>query len=125
MKELLLILIILVIGFGLPNLLWLTNSTLKISNDSDKILSTIKVYVDEKKVKPDDLKPGESRFVFLPKSGESTVIISYFSDGKSETICHEYVEDGMYHVEAKVSGANKNCKVSLPIFSELLLLKLF
>jgi len=124
-KKRLLILIILVVGFGLPNLLWLTNSTLKFSNKSDKILSSIIVYVDEKEVKPDDLKPGESRFVFLPKSGESTVMISYISGGKSETICHEYVEDGMYHVEAKVSVPNKNCKVSLPIFSELLLLKLF
>ncbi len=125
MKKAILLLGIIIVGFGAPNLLWLTNSTLKIRNDGDKLLSSIIIRVDEKETKISDMKPGQSRFIFLTKSGESTVTITYNSGAKSETICHVYVEEGMYHVEVEINSSNNGkCKASLPIVSELFLLKL-
>ena len=126
MKKAIIVLGIIIVGFGVPNLLWLGNSTLRIENNGDELLSSIIVYVDEKETKLSDLKPGQSRFIFLPKSGEATVIITYIVGEKPGTTCHEYIENGMYHVEVDINNLNNGkCKVSLPIASELLLLKLF
>ena len=126
MKKALIVLGIIVVGFGVPNLLWLANSTLRITNEGDELLSSIIVYVDEKGIKLSDLNPGQSKFVVLPNSGESTVTVTYNIGEETGTVCHEYIESGMYHVEVDIKNLNKGrCKVSLPIASELLLLKLF
>ena len=125
MKKALLVIGIIIIGFGLPNLLLLTSSTLKIKNSRDKVISSVIVHVDEKQKKLPDLMPGQSSFTILPKSGDSTIKITYYYDENLETACRDYIENSMYHVEVEINSSNKEeCKISLPITSELLLFKL-
>ncbi len=125
MKKTLLFLGIVIVGFGFPNLLWLTGSTLKIKNNRDKVISSVIVHVDEKQKKLQDLIPGQSSFILLPKSGDSTIKITYYYDEIPETDCRDYIEDSMYHVEVEINrSTNKECNISLPITSELLLFKL-
>jgi hypothetical protein len=81
--------------------------------------------VDNKETRLSELLPGESRFILLPKSGDGTYEVSYGNTENSEPVCKDYVEGAMYHAETILAGPNGPvCKVTLPLFSELLILKM-
>lgn len=124
MKKTALIIAILATCIFAPNLIWLANSTTRITNIGLDILSSVTVYVDDRETNLGELPPGKSRFMFLPKSGDSTYKVSYTNRSSVESVCQEYVEDEMYHVETLLSGTKGSiCSVTLPLVSELFILK--
>ncbi|MGB5474255.1 MAG: hypothetical protein WBQ78_12355 [Gammaproteobacteria bacterium] len=124
MKTTALIIFILAVCIFAPNLIWLANSTARITNGGTDAISSVIVHVDDKKTKLGDLLPGESRFIFLPKSGDATYKVSYGDENNSESVCEEYVEGNMYHMETVLeSSQGSGCEVSLPLFSEVFILK--
>ncbi|MGB5607130.1 MAG: hypothetical protein WBN51_11460 [Gammaproteobacteria bacterium] len=124
MKTAVLISVVLVPCIFAPNLIWLAKSTARITNGGTVMLSSVIVDVDDKETKLGDLHPGESRFILLPKSGDATYKVNYEKGGYSESVCQEYVESEMYHVETILeSSHDSGCAVSLPLFSELFILK--
>jgi len=124
MKTIVLIIVVLVLCIFAPNLIWLAKSTARITNGGTFTLSSVIVYVDDKETKLGELHPGESRFILLPKSGDATYKVTYGKGGFSESVCQEYVESEMYHMETILeSSHDSGCAVSLPLFSELIILK--
>ncbi len=124
MKITVLIVGVLAVCVLAPNLIWLANSTTRITNGGVNYLNSVTVYVDDKETKIGGLSSGESRFIFLPKSGDATYKVGYVNGASSESVCQEYVEGEMYHVETLLGGARgSECLVTLPLTSELLILK--
>jgi hypothetical protein len=118
------ILFILGICIFAPNLIWLGNSTARITNGGTDTINSVIVHVDDEETRLGDLLPGESRFIFLPKSGDATYKVSYVDENNSPSVCEEYVEDDMYHMETVLDRSQgSGCEVSLPLFSEVLILK--
>ncbi len=108
----------------LLNLFWLGFSTARIVNGETESIHSVIVHVNEKETELGDLAPGEHRFIFLPKSGDATFTVTYRKGAESELVCSDYVEGEMYHVEVRLQGTNTSrCSVSLPLFSELFILK--
>ena len=117
---------ILVLCIFSPNLIWLARSTTRVTNEGTTTLIAVRVDVDEEQVELGSLDPGESRLIFLPKSGDATYSVYYENGEISKSTCKEYVGQDMYHVETKLEDSKGlNCLVSLPFFSELLVLKTF
>lgn len=124
MKKTALIIVILVTCIFAPNLVWLANSTTRITNIGSGVLNSVTVYIDDKETSLGALLPGESRFMLLPKSGDSTYKVDFTNRSSVESVCQEYVEGEMYHVETLLSGTKGSiCSVTLPLVSELLILK--
>ena len=108
----------------LPNLLWLNFSTARILNGEPTSIDIVIVHVNQKTIALGSLEPGEHRFLFLPKSGDATFFVTYRKGSESERACTGYVEGDMYHVEAQLMGADTSrCSFSLPLLSELFILK--
>jgi len=108
-----------------PNIFWLSNSTARIKNEGLDIIHSVAIYVDEKKILLGNLSSGESRFTFLPNSGDATYKVVYEDDTNLKSVCESYVESDMYHIETLLEGSTESeCEVSIPIFSDLLILKL-
>ena len=107
-----------------PNLIWLANSTTRITNGTVDTLDSVTVYVDEKETNLGELPPGKSHFMFLPGSGDATYKVSYINGASMESVCQEYMEGEMYHVETLLAGVQgSQCTVTLPLTSELFILK--
>ena len=107
-----------------PNLVWLARSTTRITNTGEDILSAVIVYVDDKGTAISELQPGDSQFLFLPKSGDANYRVSFVKGSSVLHVCQEYVEGDMYHMETQLSDAeNSRCDATLPLFSSLLILK--
>jgi len=124
MTRLILVCPFLLFGVLLPNLVWLGFSTARIANGETVSIHSVIVHVDEEKTELGDLAPGERRFIVLPKSGDATFTVTYKKGAESEAVCSEYVEGDMYHVEVRLKGtAASQCSVSLPLLSELFILK--
>lgn len=118
-------LIILILIIYAPNLIWLVKSTAYISNRSSKALNFLTVHTNKNKIQLGRLMPGESRFIFLPKSGDSTFEITYVKGGNLIHICRQYIEGSMYTLEATIYDTETpECDVKLPLFSESFLVKL-
>lgn len=92
MRKSLLIIGILAVFSFIPNLIWLVNSTARITNIGENILSSVTVYVDDKKINLGELTSGKSRFILLPKSGDATYKVSYAKGSSAESVCQEYEE---------------------------------
>ena len=123
-KTTVLIILVLVLCIFAPNLIWFARSTAHITNGGTVTLSSVTVDVDGKETKLGKLHPGESRFILLPKSGDATYRVNYGKAEYPESVCQEYVESEMYHVETILeSSHDSGCAVSLPLLSELFILK--
>lgn len=109
--------------FG-PNLIWFFNSTATIVNTGEQEIASVVVFVDDNEVKVGNLKPGEQKLIFLPKSGDATFRTVYSYGNKYLNACNEYVEGEMYHVEAILnSRVSSKCNTFLPVTSKLFITK--
>jgi hypothetical protein len=107
-----------------PNLIWLAYSTARITNTGDEILRSVIVHVDDEQTILGELEPGKSRFIILPNSGDATFKVSYVKGTNTETVCQEYAEGDMYHIETLLSdNKGSKCISTLPLVSDLLILK--
>ena len=125
MKKTLIILIILILIVFAPNLVWLVKSTAFISNRSSKALNFLTVHINRNNIQLGRLMPGQSRFIMLPKTGDTTFEISYVKGGNLVHNCRQYVEDSMYSVEARIYDTRTpECNVKFPFLSESFLVKM-
>ena len=100
-------------------------STARLKNESSHALSEVSLRVGELIVPVGDISPGGSRFVWLPKRGESTLSVEFSSGGRKYKDCSEYVEGEMYHVRANVSSALAlSCRTEIGVFSRIMILEL-
>lgn len=103
----------------------MANSTARITNGEKYQIRSVIVHVDEIQKDLGDLSPGESRFIFLPKSSDAAFKVSYLRGNNTISFCSEYVEGSMYHLDIDLKGLqDSRCLVSLPIVSELFVLKI-
>jgi hypothetical protein len=73
-----------------------------------------------------DLAPGQSRFLWLPRTGNATFFVEFATGGQQRKGCSEYVEGEMYHVRATVSAALAvSCSAELGVFSRVMIFDLF
>ncbi len=108
-----------------PNLLWLANSTARVTNGESESIGPVMIHVDDKTVELGILDPEEKRFLLLPKSGDSTYSVTYQKGADSISVCSAYIEGEMYHVQTVLNGpTHSRCEVSLPLLSDLLVLKM-
>ena len=113
-------------GLGLcaPNLMWLQRSTLRISNKGNTPLKLAQVSVGQDALEYESIEPGESEFALLPKTVEGSIAITLPPGKTLKSFCHSYVESKMYHVDVVVKdGQVLTCQASLPILSELWVMK--
>ncbi len=90
-----------------------------------KSIGPVIVHVDDKTVDLGSLDPEDYRFIFLAKSGDSTYSVTYEIGADSISVCSAYIEGEMYHVQTELNGpTNSRCDVSLPLLSDLLVLKM-
>lgn len=108
----------------LPNLLWLTRSTVRVVHTGDAPVPGVVITVDDRRLEFLDLQAGERRFALLPESGDATLLVRLGADTDAPPACQDYVQGDMFHVEVTVSESGAQCRVSLPLLSELLILKL-
>ncbi len=116
----------------LPNLLWLSHSTLKISNGSAWKLEEITIEVTGGREDIDSLAAGAKVMVLLPVTGESDMILRYRLAGGETATAEEqgcnagYIEAGMYHVIAEIDASGAaTCSVELASLSRLLIFEMF
>lgn len=106
--------------FG-PNFLWLSRSTARITNDSGRELRDVRAEMAGADVLVGVVGPGQSRFVFLPQTGDATFHVSFVADGEPLSGCQEYVEGSMFHVVVAIGqDLAANCDVDMPLFDRLL-----
>ena len=103
----------------LPNSIWLFRSTAVVTNATDNVITGVTATVDDSVVVLGTLDAGESKFVFLPDSGDATLVVSCKSNGMSRTACHEYVEGTMYDVDIFITDPEAVCRTYLPILDDL------
>ena len=84
----------------LPNLLWLSTSTLRIQNDSGAALADLSYSACGKTHALDPLPAAAATFVFLEACGDDSLEIGV-GDAR---FCQMYVEGDMYHVGASVES---------------------
>jgi len=125
MKKIFLVLVILIMILYAPNFIWLVKSTAYISNRSSKALNFLSVHVDDKSVQLGKLMPDETRFIFLPRSGDATFELSYVKGGKLIFSCRQYIESEMYNVKSVINDSDSpDCSTDSPFINELFILKL-
>ena len=123
MKKIFLAIIILIMIIYAPNFIWLIRSTAYISNKSAKVFNLVSVHVDGKNIQLGRLMPGESRFMFLPKSGDETFEIRYLKDGNFLVGCRQYYESAMYNIKVVINNTNSPvCIAKLAFTNELFIL---
>ena len=127
MKNLISIFSILAALAAAPNVVWLRYSTVRVTNEADALLRDVALLIDTESVPVGNVLLKSSRFSFLPTEfGEATLTIAYRIKGASVSGCQEYVESTRYHVEVVVNeDQSVSCSVEQPIFSGLLVQKLF
>lgn len=109
----------------LPNLLWFNYSTSRITNQGSKTIESVTANINNQAIEIGTLKQNESHFIFLPNNGGASFEMIYKKGQDTETACQEYVEGSMYHVEVVITNAGViKCNSSLPLISDLLILKL-
>ncbi|WP_282605560.1 hypothetical protein [Pelagibius sp. Alg239-R121] len=115
-----------------PNLLWLSRSTLKISNGSAWPLEQIEVEVIGGRETIEILPPGAKAMILLPVTGESDLKLRYHfrisdSGAVEQRSCNAgYIESGLYHVLIEVDAqGTPDCWVELASFKRLLIFELF
>lgn len=128
----LLLILGLFVGLFLPNLLWLSNSTLKISNGSAWTLEKITIEVTGGREDIESLTAGAKTMVLLPVTGESDMKLRYrIKTGETSTQQEQgcnagYIEAGMYHVIAEIDASGAaTCSVELASLSRLLVFEMF
>ena len=103
-----------------PNLIWLARSTARITNLSGQELRNFRLKLGERGVTFGAVAPGESRFVFLPETGDATLFVNYSVGTRQRTGCQEYVEGSMYHVNVVIGpDLEAQCDVTLPLTERL------
>lgn len=103
-----------------PNLIWLARSTARITNHSGRELRSFRLELGGRDVTLGLVTPGQSRFVFLPETGDATLIVVYSVGTRQRTGCQEYVEGSMFHVDIVIgSDLEPECRVSLPLTDRL------
>ncbi len=109
-----------------PNLIWLASSTARVENRTSRGLAGVRLQTGQQDVVIGSVPSGDSRFVFLPVRGESTLQVHYSFNGEDRTGCQEYVEQSMYHVEAVIDADGEiACRTSLALTGRLLLSEAF
>lgn len=110
----------------LPNAYWLTNSTAEIRNASDIRIERVTVDVEGETVVVSDIGPARRRFITLPDQGDATLTVRAENRGVRTAGCNEYVEGSMMHVVIQVDRTlTLTCATSMPLFSDLLILRWF
>ena len=103
-----------------PNLIWLARSTARITNHSGRELRSFRLELGERDVTFGVVAPGQSRFVFLPETGDATLRVVYSVGTRQRTGCQEYVEGSMFHVNVAVGPSlEPQCDVTLPLTERL------
>lgn len=133
-KTLLSVLVVLGLFAALfaPNLLWLSHSTLKISNGSAWTLEQITIEVTGGREDIETLAASAKVLILLPVSGESDMKLQYRIK-TGETVAAEeqgcnagYIEAGMYHVIAEIDASGAaTCSVELASLNRLLIFEMF
>lgn len=120
--RILALLALLVLG---PNLLWASRSSVMLHNVSQRPMVVRLVLTDEppQVIDAGTLEPGARRFMWITPSGEASLSVEVEDEHGLgwRRHCNDYVEDGMYRVEATIASPDEvTCEVSLPIFERLL-----
>jgi hypothetical protein len=103
-----------------PNLICLARSTARITNQSGRELRNFRLDVGGSDVTLGDVTPGQSRFVFLPETGDATLLVVYSVGTQQITGCQLYVEGSMYHVTVVIApDLEPHCDVTLPLTDRL------
>jgi hypothetical protein len=103
-----------------PNLIWLARSTARITNHSGRELRSFRVELGETDVALGLVTPGQSRFVFLPETGNATLLVVYSVGTLQRTGCQEYVEGSMFHVNVIIGpDLEAQCDVTTPLTERL------
>ena len=114
-----------------PNLLWLGNSTLKISNGSAWEVTQIEVEVTGGRESIETLQAGAKAMILLPVTGESDLKLRYRiargSGPPEEGGCDAgYLEPGGYHVIAEIKAdGTADCRVEIASLKRLLVFEVF
>ena len=103
-----------------PNLIWLARSTARITNHSGRELRNFRLELGERDLSLGLVKPGQSRFVFLPETGDAPLLVVYSVGSRQRTGCQEYIEGSMFHVNVSVGpDLEPQCTVTLPLTERL------
>ncbi len=103
-----------------PNLIWLARSTARVTNDSARVLHSFRLKLGERQVIVGPVAPGQSRFVFLPETGDATLQAIYSVDSHRRTGCQEYIEGSMFHVNVSVGAdLEARCEATTPLTERL------
>ena len=103
-----------------PNLIWLARSTARVTNQSGRELRNFRLELGERDVTLGLVTPGQSRFVFLPETGDATLLVVYSVGTRQRTGCQEYVEGSMFHVNVAIGpDLEPRCEVTLPLTERL------
>lgn len=115
-----------------PNLLWLSHSTLKISNGSPWTLEEITIEVTGGREEIETLAAGAKVLILLPVAGESDMKLRYRIKAGEAAAMEErgcnagYIEAGMYHVIAEIdAGGTATCQAELASLKRLLIFEIF
>lgn len=116
--------ILLAAGVLAPNLLWLSRSSLIVTNQSGEAVSGLTVAVDGTGFDLGEIGPGDTRFSLLPKRGDATLEVIIERDGESLVVCRLYVEGQLYRVAVTLNSADDvSCDESISAIFERLLLR--
>lgn len=103
-----------------PNLIWLARSTARVTNQSGRELRNFRLELGGRDLALGLVASGESRFVFLPETGDATLLVGYSTGSRQRTGCDEYVEGNMFHVNVSVGpDLVPQCAVTLPLTARL------
>ena len=110
----------------LPNIYWLSHSTVEVRNASDIRIERVTIDVEGEILVVSNLGPARRRFMTLPDRGDGTLTVGAENRGVRTAGCHEYVEGSMMHVVIQVDRTlTLTCATSTPLFSDLLILRWF
>ena len=103
-----------------PNLIWLARSTARVTNHSGRELRNFRLELGGRDVTLGLVMPGQSRFVFLPETGDATLRVVYSVGTRRRTGCQEYVQGSMLHVNVVIGrDLEAQCGVTLPLAQRL------
>jgi hypothetical protein len=108
------------------NLLWLRYSSTKIVV-GHRGVAEVQLHVDDELIDIGNLRTGETRFLFLPRKGKSSLFtVSFVQDEMRRQVCVLDVESSMQHVGITLYNEREStCELSSPILSELIVRKFF
>jgi hypothetical protein len=106
-----------------PNLMWVSRSSVMLHNTATEPLAVRLLLADdpEQAIEAGTLAPGEKHFMWIDPKGEATLSVEVEEGLGWNRHCAEYVEEGMYRVEATIASPTEvTCATSLPLFERLL-----